>query len=249
MRRVRAFSSSAEVSAEEKDAKRRGLRGFGAYVSQVREDTGLSRVDFAAKAHCDAAALAAIEDGRQRATVEWPRIVSAVTKTDYITAFDIWSDDAPDGELRMTVDEARSMIKSALGVGVDCPVCGRVCKESRRSVSKPMVRFARWLVSNHRGTPLDARKFVESTGQRGGDYAKLVFWGLAKREPGADPLWSPTPLGIRWVKGQAKVRRIAVVWRNEVLRFEGKAIGASDVEDEPVRPDRTGERQSLPGIE
>jgi len=247
VKRVRGFEVANDIPETERAARRLGDRGFGKMVEQLRRDHGKSRIVFSALAHCDAAALAAIEDGRQRATVEWPRIVAAVTGADYLQVWDVWSRGAPNGEVRMSVEEARAQIQRLLGEGVDCPCCGRLCKEARRSVSKPMVRFARWLVRSYSGAPVDARAFVKQTNQHGGDYAKIVYWGLGRREPGGDPMWSPTTLGYKWVRGEAKVQRVAVVWRNDVLRHEGKLVTPDDIEPE-TRPERTGVRQSLPGI-
>lgn len=246
MREIRGYKTQASDSPEEAQAKREGLRGFGPMVRQLRKDAGLTRVSFAKKAKCDASTLASIEEGKVRPTIEWPRIASVVLGAPFSVLFDVWSAGAPDGEERMTVAEAKAMIERLLSVGVDCPCCGRPCKELKRSLSPPMVRFARWLCRNYRGAGLDAKSFVQDTQQHGGDYAKVIHWGLAVKSPETG-LWSPTKLCKKWVRGEVKVQKQVVLWRNSVLRTAGDLVSVEDI-DHDTPPARGEQRHLLPGM-
>ena len=236
--------------AEEYQVARTGDRGFGPLVHVLRLDLEIAQGSMAAKLRVPAAFLADVENGKTRANAEVVRMLSVELDVSFAWLFDVWDREAPGTEDRMTVAEAKGMVRRLLSVGVECPCCGRPAKEQRRSLTPLMVDFMRWLVGQYRGEPVLITPWAKDHVQYGGDYAKVAHWDLAKREPGKLRLWSPTTAGRKFVKGQTKVQRTAVLWRNEVIRMEGKLLDIHQLAgDEGERPERTGERTpALPGM-
>ena len=233
-----------QIPAEEQAARRSGDRGLGPMLRQRREDAGVEVREAAKRSRIADAFLARIELGDARPGLTLLRDIASAIGSSFVELFDVWDRVNPSD--RTTVAEARAMVSESLATGVACPCCGRPCKEQRRSLSRPMVEFLRWLVSEYRGTPVDPRPWCSRTVQRGGDYAKIVHWGLAERHDGREPRWTPTAKGRRWILGQIKIHKVAVLWRNEVLRFDGEMIGPDEIAPE-ARPER-GEARRLPGL-
>jgi hypothetical protein len=103
------------------------------------------------------------------------------------------------------LSEAREYIKkAAYGVkGTTCPCCGNNVKSYKRKFTSDMARFMILLVWRFERTG----NWVSAPDLdfRGGDYAKVRFWGLADHKPNLnDPtkkesgLWRPTELGIKF---------------------------------------------------
>lgn len=101
--------------------------------------------------------------------------------------------------------EAREFIqKKAYEVdGTRCPCCGKYVKSYRRKFNHDMARFMILLVwtFERNGTWVD----VSTLNFRGGDYAKVLFWGLVEHKPNTDDpdkkesgMWRPTELGIKF---------------------------------------------------
>lgn len=243
-----------EVPPAELEARREGERGFAAMVKQLREDVGYSIVQFAAplrRAGIGPSDVSAIEAGKVRASAEWVRYYADSLRVPFTKLFDVWDREALGTEHRMTVAEARAAVQRLLKVGVECPCCGRIAKERRQSLTPNMCRFVRWLVQNYRGEPLEIRGWQREHAEYGGDYAKTEHWGLTKREHGRDPLWSPTLKGTKFARGQVKVHKVAILWRNEVLRWEGDLLDVQQLlREDPEHDNRGGEPPpTLPGID
>lgn len=192
-----------------------------------------------------------VEDNQERASLESVRHYASALGASFSGLFDVWDRESPNTEDRMTVAEARAMIRRLLKAGVECPCCGRTCKERRQSLTPNMVRFVRWLVSTHRGTPVSIRDWQREHAEYGGDYAKTEHWGLTRRELGRAPLWSPTLKGTKFVRAQVKVHKVAVLWRNKVLRWDGDLLDISELLRETTEHDDRGDEPppSLPGME
>ncbi|QOV06191.1 hypothetical protein KGG72_gp61 [Streptomyces phage Salutena] len=61
-------------------------------------------------------------------------------------------------------------------------------------------------------------------------FAKLAWFGLAKREEGQR--WSITDLGVAFVEGRARVQSVAVTVDREFIGLEGELVRAGDVNQE-----------------
>jgi len=237
------------VDEAEVEARRRGLRGFGALARQLREDAGISMAEMCRPIGAMVSELSAIETGKTRATAEWVRYIADALGRPFTEMFDLWDREAPGEESRLTVAEARAMVQRLLAAGVECPCCGRLCRETRRSLTPTMARFVVWLVDQYRGEPLNPKSWLRNK-TYGGDYAKVTHWGLAHRLPGREPRWEPTDKGRLFARGQTKVRRVAIFWRNQVLRWEGGTVTIKDVlGDDPEIPERGVATQTLPGVD
>ena len=63
-------------------------------------------------------------------------------------------------------------------------------------------------------------------------FAKLAWWGLAKRE--IEQRWSITDLGIAFIEGRVRVQSVAVTVDREFSHLEGELVRAGDVNEEFV---------------
>lgn len=250
MRDPFAPATREAIDPEEAQAMRDGLRGFGARVKMLRIDAGMSVGNVTHPLLPEySPQLTEIEEGQRRADAEWVRFLADSYGVQFHELFDLWDSEAPDKAARMTVAEAAAMIERRLSVGVECPCCGRTCKESKRTMSKPMARFLLWLVGECRGYPVDPRPWTR-TKDYGGDYAKVAHWGLASRLPGKEPRWSPTTKGSNFVLGKIMIPRRVVLWKNSVLRYEGPSVTIDEVlgVDLSEHPLRSGRAPTLPGL-
>jgi hypothetical protein len=135
---------------------------------------------------------------------------------------------------RMTLEEARDLVRDNLREGLVCPCCEQFAKVYKRKLNGAMaaslVLIARhfkhsteWLhVENYLkelpGIPASLR----------GDFAKLRYWGLiermeGEREDGSNRVgyYRITPLGKDFVEGRVKVP-------GHVYLFNSECIGHSD---------------------
>lgn len=244
-----------ELPPEELEARRRGARGFAAMAQQVRIDAKLTIGQFVlplrrSGSGATEADVNRIERGKERASIEWVRYYADGTGTAFTAMFDVWDREAPGKEDRLTVAEARAMIARLLKAGVECPCCGRPCKERRQTLTPNMVRFVRWLVQEYRGEPLEIRQWQREHAEYGGDYAKTSHWGLTKRAPGKAPRWSPTLKGTKFARAQVKIHKAAILWRSEVLRWEGELLDIHQLlHEKPEHGERgDGPHPTLPGV-
>lgn len=116
--------------------------------------------------------------------------------------------------------------------GALCPCCGQVCKVYKRHINSPMARFLIWLVRSYEELPrwIHLKQFPMIQNRRGGgDYGKLVHWGLIEQKPNHDEPdkrtsgeWRPTPKGIEFVH-----RRISVP--DAVFLYDNIRQGFSDI--------------------
>ena len=123
-----------------------------------------------------------------------------------------------DGAPMTTLVEAKAELRAALLAGgiVDCPCCTQVCKIYKRKLNKPMARLLLWLVHQPEKDPrwYNVHEFPLIQGRRGGgDFAKLVHWGLVEECPKdsedktrrTSGLWRPTKKGIAFARGEVEV--------------------------------------------
>ena len=71
----------------------------------------------------------------------------------------------------------------------------------------------------------------QATGYKGGDVAKLKYWGLleeavdvAREDGGKTGVWRFTELGAAWVQGRTTVPKYAYVYNGHLRRLDGPPI-------------------------
>jgi hypothetical protein len=119
--------------------------------------------------------------------------------------------------------------------GAVCPCCLRFAKVYRYKITSGMARCLIWLVGQgpkyadvggwvH--LPEKAPRHVLTSNSIG----KLKYWGLVEAKFNEDSrkkesgIWRPTQDGLRFVRRQQTVHSHAVVYNDELLRFDGEGI-------------------------
>ena len=108
-----------------------------------------------------------------------------------------------------TIEEAKAWLRDRIYDGADCPVCTQRVQLYRRKLNAGMAK-ALIQIYRHAGTEWTRVQDIPS-GPKGGDYAKLRFWGLL--EPRGDVSedgnsagwWRVTDKGRAFVLDQAVV--------------------------------------------
>ena len=137
-----------------------------------------------------------------------------------------------------TIDEARLVVAAGATKGVDCPCCGQLVKMYKRGLSKSMVKWLMWLNSKMESDT--SWVDVGRTSVRGGDYAKLAYWGLIEQEPAKGEnrpgkpikrsgLWRVTGTGKAFLKAKIRVPRYKLVYNGKVHGDVGADIGIEDI--------------------
>lgn len=178
-----------------------------------------------------------------------------------------------------TVAQAKDWLRLRAKKGARCPCCKQYVKIYRRALGAPMSRWLIWLVrtweQNDKQLPgvrfAFDRRFEEGTSAghwvdirqspvRGGDYAKLVHWGLIEQKPNLNEkkngakdtkdsgLWRPTYKGLDFAHGRSKVPshvhlydniKISVTGAEEplvtIMQTLGKKYSYSELMSAPVR--------------
>ncbi len=108
--------------------------------------------------------------------------------------------------------------------GAPCPCCGQVCKVYKRHINSPMARFLLWLVRSYDAQPrwIHLKQFPMIQNRRGGgDYGKLVHWGLIEQKPNDDEPdkrtsgeWRPTPKGVEFAHRRIKIPDAVFLYDN-----------------------------------
>ena len=137
--------------------------------------------------------------------------------------------------------QARTELLEDIEDGATCPCCGQLAKVYKRKLNREMARWLVWLVKKYlNGMKHHCSEWIDvrDSRVRGGDYAKLALWGLAKRKPVDEEsksrtsgLWKPTPRGIDFAMGRCNVPSHLYLYNNEIVRASetqtsiGKALG------------------------
>jgi hypothetical protein len=119
----------------------------------------------------------------------------------------------------MELDQAKAEFESKLEEGTTCPCCRRFTKVYKRPLHAGMARFLWWLVRKSGE--------VRDRSERGGDYAKLLFWGLIEASETRN-FFRPTVEGQRFVRGEITVPKYAHVYDGVLLRKEGPGVFFKD---------------------
>ena len=118
------------------------------------------------------------------------------------------------------------------GESFPCPCCKRHAQIYKRRIHHSV---ARQLIAIYHLGCKEKRDFVKTIdlmlpGYTGAcDLGKPVYWGLLEkkeREPNevSAGLWRLTPFGVSFVKGEATIKEVALVFDDTVLGFEGKQV-------------------------
>lgn len=116
--------------------------------------------------------------------------------------------------------------------GTPCPCCGQICKLYRRHINAPMARFLIWLVRSYEQNPrwVHLKQFPMIQNRRGGgDYGKLMHWGLVEQKPNTDDPdkrtsgeWRPTPKGIEFARQRISIPEALFLYDNVLQGFSDK---------------------------
>tara|TARA_R110000824_G_scaffold344848_1_gene531477 strand:+ start:4460 stop:4966 length:507 start_codon:yes stop_codon:yes gene_type:complete len=134
--------------------------------------------------------------------------------------------------------QARTELLEDIEDGATCPCCGQLAKVYRRKLNKEMAKWLVWLVAKYLSSSGHIPSVwidVKDSKVRGGDYAKLALWGLAKRKPVEEGsksrtsgLWQPTAAGIDFALGRKRVPSHLYVYNNAVVRESEVKISVKD---------------------
>lgn len=131
------------------------------------------------------------------------------------------------------VQEEQRRLNTMAHAGTSCACCGQRVQIYRRTLYAAMARWLIRLAKLGGGTD-GLRHWVDQTSirTRGGDYAKLVHWGLVERQE-HDPedtvrrtsgLWRVTVKGLAFARNDSRVPKHALV-------YLGKCIGFDDTQE------------------
>ena len=152
----------------------------------------------------------------------------------------IASSDESDQSEWTTLIEAKRKVLAELDGGVSCPCCGQFAKIYRRTITsqmaKGLIRFYR-AASGAVGLPIvladlfDHDRLYAVSAGKGGDFTKLVYWGLISEVPKPDTkdtrssgVWQLTEKGQRFVLCAEKVPKNAVVYDGQLIGLEGRMV-------------------------
>lgn len=142
-----------------------------------------------------------------------------------------------------TIEEAQNYLRVHMKKGVACPCCRQHVKVYKRPLSAPMARWLVWLVRTWRALFYNGQRpdkpgekiwvDIRRAPVRGGDYAKLVHWGLVEQKPKDansnkdtkdSGMWAPTPAGIEFVRNRTKVPSHVYLYDNRRMKIDDDRI-------------------------
>lgn len=140
-----------------------------------------------------------------------------------------------------TIEDARNYINSQIkrGKAAKCPACTQTVKIYKRKIYTTM---ATSLINLYKLSPtLSYHHISEIEANRntggGGDFAKLVYWGLVQEAPKemeitgkrTSGFWKITEMGKAFVEDRLKVPEYMHVYNKRLLRTTGDRVGIRDV--------------------
>jgi len=142
-----------------------------------------------------------------------------------------------------SVGEARDWLRDRVAVGAACPCCHQFTKVYRRKINAAMAR-ALFLMWDEGGRERRLYVHVPSIDPtRGGDVAKMQFWGLIEEEKGSRVdggragYWKVTQRGEDWLKRRVTVPKYARVYDGHLLNTTGVAVSVDDALGDEFRLD------------
>lgn len=138
--------------------------------------------------------------------------------------------------LFVTLDDARASVAKAAynKKGTVCPCCAQIAKVYTRKLNSALAQFLIWIVRSYEDNPrwIHIREFPMIQNRRGGgDFAKLVHYGLLEQRPNEDDKskrtsgqWKPTQKANDFVHKRIKVPEYVQLYDNFVQDFAAKEI-------------------------
>lgn len=134
---------------------------------------------------------------------------------------------------QQTIAAVREVVLSFARSGTTCPCCGQYVKSYRRALNAPMCQFLIWLVlawqKDERWYDFREAPLIQSR-RGGGDFPKLVLWGLIETVHGTpngkrtSGLYRPTTKGVAFVHGHLTVPSHVVLYDNKVQGWSDKNV-------------------------
>ena len=120
-----------------------------------------------------------------------------------------------------TIAEGKQLLRAQWEKGVSCPCCGQFVKLYKRKLNSNQ---ARDLIRLYRKSGGNTEVFVhvsQFSMDRGGDFAKLAYWGLTTDAPNDDKnkrtsgMWRITEAGIDFVNGKSTVPKYTFTYNSK----------------------------------
>jgi hypothetical protein len=133
-----------------------------------------------------------------------------------------------------TLEQAITDVEASKDAGTTCPCCGLYVRRYRRALGASQAAWLCWLVRAWEQDP----RWYEANECRsvngfvvGGDYAKVVYWGLAECKPAEEGEperarnsgpWRPTEKGIAFVRSETNVWSHVYIFDGQIDRAMGR---------------------------
>jgi len=118
------------------------------------------------------------------------------------------------------LSDARKWFARGLEGGINCPCCGRFAKIYHRRIYGSMVAFLVQLTRIYMKTPKAVD--IKQLDVRGGDYAKLLYWGLVRQI--GEGSWIPTKKGAEFALGKIPLPKYVYLYNSRVLGFSEETV-------------------------
>lgn len=136
-----------------------------------------------------------------------------------------------------TLAEAKQYLRANWEKGVNCPCCSQFVKKWRQPLHAGQAVWLINLVREYELTPewMDVKILATKTGMRGGDYAKLRYWGLVESQEKTDESkrasgrWRPTSKGITFAHGNTVLPKAVYTYDRKVLGFSDDQVTIQEV--------------------
>lgn len=133
---------------------------------------------------------------------------------------------------RMTLGEARAILRELVDDGHPCPCCSQFAKVYRRKIH---AGIARGLIAayRHAGREWFHGPTVIQAGDSG-EVSRLRYWGLVEEaterrdDGGRAGWWRVTDRGEAWVRGRATVPKYARIYDGRCLGLTGDPVTIRD---------------------
>jgi hypothetical protein len=142
-----------------------------------------------------------------------------------------------------SLGEARDWLRERVDRGASCPCCHQFAKVYRRKINAAMAR-ALILMWDEGGRERRLYVHVPSIDPtRGGDVAKMQFWGLIEEERGSRAdggragFWRVTQRGEDWLGRRITVPKYIRVYDGKPLNTTGVAVSIDDALGDEFRLD------------
>lgn len=128
----------------------------------------------------------------------------------------------------VTIKQAKEWLRKRLHDGADCPVCNQRVQMYKRKLNSGMAH-ALFQIHNHAGMQWTRVQDMPDA-PKGGDYAKLRFWGLLESsgdragDGNSAGLWRVTTKGRNFLYGKTKVPAYIGTYNNQSFPLPDRDI-------------------------